>query len=68
MSGSVYEADKLVRTLTRPYPGAYVLEGKYKTIIWEAHIVDKLKLNSQKSVNFYDGFLILDDYETKIFN
>ena len=62
---SVYEAERLVRALTKPYPGAFIVEGKYKTIIWKAHLDYKLRIASVKHIKFYDGYLIFDEYETK---
>ena len=36
LSGSmtVYEVDRLVRATTKPYPGAFIMDGEKKIIIW----------------------------------
>jgi methionyl-tRNA formyltransferase len=39
LSGSVRDAERLVRAVTRPYPGAFVREGGRKIIVWQARIV-----------------------------
>lgn len=41
MTGSVWDAECLVRALTHPYPGAFVqCEGGSRQIIWKARVVD----------------------------
>ena len=35
---SVIEVDRLVRATTRPYPGAFLIEGNKKIIIWKGKI------------------------------
>jgi len=61
LSGSVYEAERLVRAVTRPYPGAFVeLDGK-RFVLWRAEIlnVDDGSFGFQ----FADGFLKALEYE-----
>lgn len=62
LEGSIYEAEKLIRAITKPYPGAFFFEKKIKTIVWESHI-SKNETNDEKFISFKDGILILDKYE-----
>ncbi len=39
-SMSVVEVDRLVRAVTKPYPGAFIIRNNQKIIIWEGHPVD----------------------------
>lgn len=61
---SIFEADKLVRATTRPYPGAFIkLDEIYKLIIWGGSV--KPILNS-KVVEFIDGSYYASDFEIVI--
>ena len=56
LDGSVYDADRLVRAVTRPYPGAYYVgtNGR-KEIVWSAAISgDRPKSDH---LEFRDGYL-----------
>jgi len=58
LNGSVYEADRLVRAVTKPYPGAFFYKNGKKTIVWSAQL-DK-PCDSQEPplmLRFYDGVL-----------
>jgi methionyl-tRNA formyltransferase len=57
---TVEEAERLVRAVTKPYPGAFYIEGKKKTIIWSAKI-DKFK----GQIRFKDGYLNPVDYDVE---
>lgn len=59
---SVWEAERLVRAVTKPYPGAFYFEVNKKIIIWQAR-VSKVKPLNKKFLQFKDGFLILEEYE-----
>lgn len=61
LNGSVYEAEKLIRALTSPYPGAFFIEGKEKVIVNKAAVV--MSETNGKCLSFYDGILALDEYE-----
>ena len=65
LNGSIYDADKLIRATTKPYPGAFYIEKNKKIIIWEAKIQKDIQKDIQKSENiivFKDGILeILKD-------
>ena len=62
LNGSVFDADRLVRATTKPYPGAYFFRKNLKIIIWRAHIQNTVSTNDM-CLKFKDGFLILEDYE-----
>lgn len=57
--GSVYDAEKLVRAVTRPYPGAFIETENGKLIIWEALVVnlENLTHSTDTYIRFYDGYL-----------
>lgn len=59
LTGSVHDAEKLVRAVTRPYPGAFFDTEDGKLIIWEAEVVSSAgKRNSTDIyIDFYDGTL-----------
>jgi methionyl-tRNA formyltransferase len=62
-SGSVFDAECLVRAVTKPYPGAYVnLDGR-KCIIWSARVEVSDVKPREMHLQFIDGFLILLDYK-----
>ena len=55
------EADKLVRAVTHPYPGAFYIDGEQTLRIWSA------KTNKdQGEIKLSDGYLIPMDYEVVV--
>ena len=62
LTGSVHDAERLVRAVTHPYPGAYFVDdaGK-KVIVWTARVVDTA--SNERTLEFSDGILALDDWE-----
>lgn len=52
------EADKLVRAVTRPYPGAYYNDGEKTLRIWSA----KTNIN-EGEIGLNDGYIVPIDYE-----
>lgn len=60
-NSSVYFAEKMVRALTHPYPGAFLDYENYILKIWKAKIVDSSF--NKKVVTFTDGKLELLEYE-----
>ncbi len=62
LEGSVYEAEKLIRATTRPYPGAYFIKESIKIRVWKAKIINKIISNDDKILIFYDGILLLEEY------
>ena len=61
LQGSVYEAEKLVRATTHPYPGAFYYKNGIKNIIWSAKIIEDSDLNIKKNneLKFKDGTLLI---------
>ena len=62
LDGSVYEGDRLIRAVTRPYPGAFFYDNNVKTIVWKAKVVSTKQKNSSY-LSFHDGMLLLEDIE-----
>lgn len=60
---SIFLAEKLIRATTKPYPGAFVISGNIKTIIWKAKIIDNTENSESKYLFFKDGILLLEEYE-----
>ncbi len=61
LSGSVIDAERLVRAVTHPYPGAFTYKDGVKIVIWKAIVAD----NSFKgeTLAFSDGVLGLVDFD-----
>lgn len=66
LDGSVHDAEKLVRAVTKPYPGAYIIRDQIKTIIWSAKIQKFDASLSEQGQLFKDGFLVFTDYEVML--
>lgn len=63
LTASVYDAERLVRAVTRPYPGAFVDDGHVRTIIWQAEVAGNTHAPTSASLSFRDGVLVLKDWE-----
>jgi methionyl-tRNA formyltransferase len=68
LAGSVHDAHRLVRAVTRPYPGAFFYKDASKVIVWSAIVANRA--GSDKSSDHYfprlvfrDGELLLKDYQ-----
>jgi methionyl-tRNA formyltransferase len=61
LSGSVIEAEKLIRAVTHPYPGAFIYKDGIKITIWKAVIADDSF--EGKILTFPDGVLGLIDFD-----
>lgn len=61
LSGSVYDADRMIRALARPYPGAFYFEDDCKVVVWKAQIVSADYIGD--CVSFSDGKLELIEFE-----
>ncbi|KGJ94237.1 formyltransferase family protein [Thalassotalea sp. ND16A] len=55
LNGSVVDADRLIRAVTSPYPGAFTFIDNEKYVIWRAQKVDKP--TSNLCLEFSDGVL-----------
>jgi methionyl-tRNA formyltransferase len=62
--GSVHDAECLVRAVTRPYPGAFVLQGGVKTIVWRAEVGSAARDSGAPDISFADGVLHCLEWET----
>lgn len=63
-AGSVAGAERLVRAVTRPYPGAFTMEGGRKLIVWKARIAAPDEdCGSDPCLTFHDGRLRAIDWE-----
>lgn len=64
LAGSVADAERLVRAVTRPYPGAFVIIGGRKLILWKARIADGDEdCGDDPCLSFRDGRLRALDWE-----
>ncbi len=61
LSGSVIDAERLVRAVTHPYPGAFIHKNGIKIVIWKALVVDD-SFEGQ-ILTFPDGALGLIDFD-----
>jgi methionyl-tRNA formyltransferase len=66
LSGSVWDAERLIRATTRPYPGAFYLNGPSKIVVWKAKVVVDVILGPINYLHFHDGFLLIEDFEEQI--
>ncbi len=60
LNGSVMNAEKLIRAVTHPYPGAFFIKGRKKVIVWSAEMTDE---EPQNCIKFFDGTLKMTDFE-----
>ncbi|ANY18927.1 Bifunctional polymyxin resistance protein ArnA [Tsuneonella dongtanensis] len=69
LAGSVFEAERLVRATTRPYPGAFVDRANGRLVIWRAHRADRIADTTEMTgaqppvIHFSDGMLVVDEWE-----
>lgn len=64
LSGSVFDAECLVRAVTTPYPGAFFYQDGRKITVWSAEVVPQKVSNLDgKYLEFSDGFLRCIDYQ-----
>lgn len=62
----VEEAERLVRAVTHPYPGAFYIKDGKKVIVWSAKISqlsERAQEEEPECFSCSDGFLILLDWE-----
>lgn len=64
LSMTVNEVDRLVRATTKPYPGAFIIRGDKKVIIWKGIIsMEKIESNVYHEIIVTDGFFYATNYE-----
>lgn len=57
------EADRMVRAVTHPYPGAFYDCGGEKIIIWKAEVSRNF---AEGSIKLADGYLLPLEYEMAV--
>jgi methionyl-tRNA formyltransferase len=65
LAGSVYDAERLVRAVTRPYPGAYIDEEGHRLVVWRAKAAEHGDVaKGAREIRFRDGPLFALEWET----
>lgn len=59
-SMTMEEAERLVRAVTHPYPGAFYCQGQEKIVIWSAELCPNYK---EGAIKLADGYLLPCEYE-----
>ena len=61
LKGSIYDAEKLIRAVTHPYPGAFYYQNGIKHTIWSAKVLENADLDIKKNnkLQFNDGTLLI---------
>lgn len=64
LSGSVADAERLVRAVTHPYPGAFAELPEGRLVIWSAEVAGEGITSSVDSprIAFHDGVMIATDW------
>lgn len=60
------DADRLVRAVTKPYPGAFYEEDNKKIVIWKAKTIQEKTDNELISIKLKDGYLIPIEYDIEV--
>lgn len=65
LGGSVYDAERLIRAVTRPYPGAFFIRNGLRHVVWSAEVVKSPQTSNQRGcvLEFSDGFLLIKESE-----
>ena len=64
LEGSVYDAERLVRAVTHPYPGAFFMKDGRKVVVWKAEVVNStLACDSELCLSFKDGVLRCTEWQ-----
>lgn len=58
-------AERMVRAVTKPYPGAFLLEKNKKIVVWKAHISASRPFEGEYR-KFKNGYLVFDEYDILI--
>ena len=61
-SMTMEEADRMVRAVTRPYPGAFYLQEGRKVTVWRAAVS---RDHAEGALRLADGFLVPLEYEVR---
>ncbi|MBA3677889.1 MAG: methionyl-tRNA formyltransferase [Sphingosinicella sp.] len=66
LEGSVWEAERLVRAVTRPYPGAFVELQDGALVVWRATVTDTgVVPEGAIPIEFRDGILLALEHERR---
>jgi len=63
LNGSAFEANRLVRAVTHPYPGAFLIRDGKKVIVWKSRIHGLKDVNIGTHIKFKDGLLEIIEYQ-----
>lgn len=63
LNGSVYDAHRLVRAVTHPYPGAFTIIEGQKYIVWSSTVEPLSASCDCVGLPFRDGFLKFEDFD-----
>lgn len=64
LGGSVWDAELLVRAVTRPYPGAFIEQDGRTLVIWRAEVVGHAPTEAT-TLSFSDGILRAVEWEMR---
>ena len=66
LTGSIHEAERLIRAVARPYPGAFYDEGDLRIVVWRAKIAEPGEdLAGARAITFRDGVLVALEWDTQ---
>jgi methionyl-tRNA formyltransferase len=66
LAGPVEDAERLVRAVTRPYPGAFVDLPDRRRVIWRARIALASEVSEQPVISFSNGRLICMEWDDRL--
>lgn len=68
LNGSVYDAEKLVRSVTHPYPGAFYFYNGIKHIVWSAKVGTDFDryAHDDNCLRFKDGVLVIKEFDLQV--
>jgi methionyl-tRNA formyltransferase len=66
LSGSVHDAERLIRALTKPYPGAFVVDPSTgcRKIIWSGRVLKADEEFTGDIIEFVDGYYRIIDHSS----
>jgi methionyl-tRNA formyltransferase len=66
LAGQVEDAERLVRAVTRPYPGAFVDFSDRRRVIWKARIARESEVTELPVISFLNGHLICIEWDDSL--
>ncbi|MFM9977236.1 MAG: methionyl-tRNA formyltransferase [Sphingomonadaceae bacterium] len=68
LGGTVEHADRLIRAVTRPYPGAFIEIGDRRLTVWAAEIAtESTHFPNAPMLSFSNGSLLCSEWEEQAF-